>query len=66
MENKETNAIFQLYNKLKKDKKTSLETFGGYIHTYKFDEDGYLKECIVKTSSEEYGITVNAYYFTWE
>ena len=23
---------------LKKDKKTSLETFGGYIHTYKFDE----------------------------
>ena len=29
-------------------------------------EDGYLNECIVKTSSEEYGITVNAYYFTWE
>lgn len=23
---------------LKRDKKTSLETFGGYIHTYKFDE----------------------------
>ena len=23
---------------LKKDKKTSLEVFGGYIHTYKFDE----------------------------
>ena len=23
---------------LKKDKKTSIETFGGYIHTYKFDE----------------------------
>ena len=23
---------------LKKDKKTSLETFGGYIHTYKFNE----------------------------
>ncbi len=23
---------------LKKDKKTSLETFGGYIHSYKFDE----------------------------
>ena len=23
---------------LKKDKKTSLETFGGYVHTYKFDE----------------------------
>lgn len=23
---------------LKKDKRTSLETFGGYIHTYKFDE----------------------------
>lgn len=23
---------------LKKDKKTSLETFGGYIHTYKFDQ----------------------------
>lgn len=23
---------------LKKEKKTSLETFGGYIHTYKFDE----------------------------
>ena len=23
---------------LKKDKKTSLETFGGYIHTYKFDK----------------------------
>ena len=23
---------------LRKDKKTSLETFGGYIHTYKFDE----------------------------
>lgn len=23
---------------LKKDKKTSLETFGGYIHTYKYDE----------------------------
>ena len=23
---------------LKNDKKTSLEIFGGYIHTYKFDE----------------------------
>ena len=23
---------------LKKDKETSLETFGGYIHTYKFNE----------------------------
>ncbi len=23
---------------LKKDKKTTLEVFGGYIHTYKFDE----------------------------
>lgn len=35
-------------------------------YTYKFDEDGYLKECIVETSSDEYGITVEAYYFTWE
>ena len=35
------NAIFVGFTGtplLKKDKKTSLETFGGYIHTYKFDE----------------------------
>lgn len=49
---------------------SSIEYYDGEratcYYTYKFDEDGYLKECIVKTSSEESGITVEAYYFTWE
>ena len=34
---------------LKKDKKTTLEVFGGYIHTYKFDEaveDGVVLDLI--------------------
>ena len=37
---------------LKKDKKTSLETFGGYIHTYKFDEA--VKDGVVLDMRYEY------------
>ena len=37
---------------LKKDKKTSLETFGGYIHTYKFD--GAVRDKVVLDLRYEY------------
>lgn len=37
---------------LKNDKKTSLETFGGYIHTYKFDEA--VKDGVVLDMRYEY------------
>ena len=37
---------------LRKDKKTSLETFGGYIHTYKFDEA--VKDGVVLDMRYEY------------
>ncbi len=43
---------------LKKDKKTTLEVFGGYIHTYKFDEaveDGVMLDLIYEARELKHG-----------
>ena len=45
---------------LKKDKKTSLEVFGSYIHTYKFDEavaDGVILDLLYEARKIEQDIT---------
>ena len=53
---------------LKKDKKTSLETFGGYIHTYKFNEgvrDGVVLDLRYEARDVPQGITSQARIDTW-
>lgn len=45
---------------LKSDKKTSLETFGGYIHTYKFDEavqDGVVLDLLYEARDIEQSLS---------
>ncbi len=53
---------------LKKDKKTSLETFGGYIHTYKFDEavrDGVVLDLRYEARDVPQEITAQDKIDTW-
>lgn len=53
---------------LKKDKKTSLEIFGGYIHTYKFNEgvrDGVVLDLRYEARDVPQGITSQARIDTW-
>lgn len=53
---------------LKKDKKTSLETFGGYIHSYKFDEavrDGVVLDLRYEYRDVPQEITAKTKIDTW-
>lgn len=53
---------------LKKDKKTSLETFGGYIHTYKFNEgvrDGVVLDLRYEARDVPQDITSQARIDAW-
>ena len=53
---------------LKKDKKTSLETFGGYIHTYKFNEgvrDGVVLDLRYEARDIPQDITSQAKIDAW-
>ncbi len=53
---------------LKKDKKTSLETFGGYIHSYKFDEavnDGVVLDLRYEARDIPQEITAQDKIDTW-
>lgn len=53
---------------LKKDKKTSLETFGGYIHTYKFNEgvrDGVILDLRYEARDIPQDITAPAKIDAW-
>ena len=53
---------------LKKDKKTSLETFGGYIHTYKFNEgvrDGVVLDLRYEARDIPQDITSQARIDAW-
>lgn len=53
---------------LKKDKKTSLETFGGYIHTYKFNEgvrDGVVLDLRYEARDIPQNITSQAKIDAW-
>lgn len=53
---------------LKKDKKTSLETFGGYIHSYKFDEavrDGVVLDLRYEYRDVPQEITAQTKIDTW-
>ena len=53
---------------LKKDKKTSMETFGRYIHTYKYDEavaDGVVLDLRYEARDIDQGITSQAKIDQW-
>lgn len=65
------NAIFAGFTGtplLKKDKKTSLEIFGGYIHTYKFNEavqDGVVLDLRYEARDVPQDITSQAHIDAW-
>lgn len=65
------NAIFVGFTGtplLKKDKKTSLETFGGYIHTYKFNEgvrDGVVLDLRYEAREVPQGVSSQAKIDAW-